>query len=287
MSILLQQTTQTVSSLSVTAGALPFGSPPGADNGETNGVKASPTSVLEAAAKAAEEAAVVIDALQRAADQLRGRDPLSGVAEYQRLGEARQDRPETRSAPAGRTDLEFEAQRIRETTIQGEGFSASLIGTQSVSVGPEGRFAEIASFGEASFEVDGFEVSISFNQVAEFDEAEGSAFAERFGTITIEGEDFEATFGFEQALEFGPDGVSVSSGRFAEFAVEGGSASAEYAIEAVAGFNPSGIFVSLEESRSLAAETESGAATIEILKQLDAYAKRNDSSPNLAPGTVA
>lgn len=286
MSFALQQTTQTISSLSFAFQDVPIG--PGKK--DDNAVQPPPRDALSEAAKVAEKAAVVIDALQAVADELKrsDRDTLRGVSDYQRLGrslEARAEQPDRTERPErgddrnGR-DLQFEAirQRISETTIQGDGFSASLFRSQSVSIGPEGRAAESITFGEISLEVDDFDVEISFNQVVEFDEESGFASAERYGEITISGDGFEATLGFEQFLELGPDGPSGSSGRFAEFSIESDGVEAQFAFEQIAGFDPSGIFVSSQAQASARAETESGSVSLEIFRQLEAYLGRDEDA---------
>lgn len=287
MSFALQQTTQTISSLSFAFQDVPIG--PGKKDDDA-AAPAPPRDALSEAAKVAEKAAVVIDALQAAANELKrsDRDTLRGVSDYQRLGRAQHartehpDRPDRPERPEhGGRDLEFEAirQRISETTIEGDGFSASLFRSQSVSIGPEGRAAESITFGEISLEVDDFDVEISFNQVVAFDEESGLASAERYGEITISGDGFEATLGFEQLLELGPDGPSGSSGRFAEFSIESDGVEAQFAFEQVAGFDPSGIFVSSQAQASVQAKTESGAISLEIFKQLEAYLGRDDEAP--------
>lgn len=284
MSFALQQTTQTISSLSFAFQDVPIG--PGKKDDDA--IQPPPRDALSEAAKVAEKAAVVIDALQAVADELKrsDRDTLRGVSDYQRLGRSQQarseqpERPERSDDRNGR-DLQFEAirQRISETTIQGDGFSASLFRSQSVSIGPEGRAAESITFGEISLEVDDFDVEISFNQVVEFDEESGFASAERYGEITISGDGFEATLGFEQFLELGPDGPSGSSGRFAEFSIESDGVEAQFAFEQVAGFDPSGIFVSSQAEASVRAETESGSVSLEIFRQLEAYLGRDEDAP--------
>lgn len=296
MSFALQQTTQTVSSLSFAFQDLPIGPGRSGNSAETEdkAVKTPPRDLLSEAAKVAEKAAVVIDALQAAVDDFKqsDRDTLRGVSDYQRLGQAQQaraersersersERPEGSQRPDRRENnsFDFEAirQRISETTIQGDGFSASLYRSQSVSIGPEGRTAESVTFGEISLEVDDFDVEISFNQSVSFDEESGFASAERFGEITISGDGFEATLGFAQNLELGPDGPSGSSGRFAEFSIESDGLDAQFAFQQVAGFNPSGIFVSSQAEASVQAESESGSVAIEVFRQLEAYLGRND-----------
>ena len=283
MSFALQQTTQTISSLAFAFQDVPIG--PGKNGENAKAAVPPPPDALSEAAKVAEKAAVVIDALQAAVEDFKrsDRDTLRGLADYQRLGRAQEARAEAAERPerperGGKKDLQFEAirQRISETTIEGEGFSASLFRSQSVSIGPEGRSAESVTFGDISLEVDGFEVDISFNQVVEFDEESGFASAERFGEITISGDGFEATLGFEQFLELGPDGPSGSSGRFAEFSIESDGVEAQFAFEQVAGFDPSGIFVSSQAEASIEVETESGSIALEVFRQLEAYVGRND-----------
>jgi len=281
MSFALQQTTQTISSLSFAFPDLPIG--PGEKKDDSAKADA-PKDVLSAAAKTAEKAAVVIDALQEAVDFLRRSDKekLRGVAEYQRLGraqEARAEKPETTDAPRKGNLIEANRLRISETTISGEGFSASLVRAQSISVGPEGRTAESSAFGEISLEIDGFDIEISFNQVVQFDEKTGFASAERFGEISISGKGFEATLGFEQTLELGPDGPSASSGRFAEYSLKSDGVEAQFAFEKVAGFDPAGIFVSSAAQTTAVAKTEGGVAAVEIFRQLTAYLHRDEDKP--------
>ena len=284
MSFALQQTSQTISSLSFAFPDVPIG-PGKKDDAESS---APPRDALSEAAKVAEKAAVVIEALRSVAEDLKqnDRDRLRGVTDYQRLGRALEVRSERAERPERDDDRPentpaFEAirHRISETTIQGEGFSASLYRTQSVSIGPEGRAAQSTTFGDISLEVDGFEVEISFNQVVQFDEKTGLASAERFGEVSISGEGFEATLGFQQLLELGPDGPSASSGRFAEFSIESDGIEAQFAYGQVAGFDPAGIFVASQEKSSAVAKTEGGTVAVEIFRQLEAYLHRDDEKP--------
>lgn len=275
MTLVLQQTSQTLSSLTFAFGGS------GASNPEPGlgGDGAAPTDrVLTRAARTAEDAAVVIDALRSAVRALRDgeADALDAVRAYRDIGRSRRIRDaeplgDRGVNPSADLPVAPERQRISQTFIQGEGLTASLVSVQTVAVGPGGPMATSRSFGEVSLEFDDFDMEITFSQTARLNRGSGEAEAARYGEITLSGEGFELTLGFEQRLALGPDGPSASFGRFAEFAVSGDGFAARSRIAAIAGFDPSGIHVSAHSGTALAAGTESGAAAVEILRQLQAY----------------